>query len=319
MASTEQTINFIIYIISVYIGYFIIISGLIGNILNILVFTQLKLFRRNQSASYLIAASILDCCQLIFTTSSRVTTTTFNFDLTRTSIIWCKLRVYLLQFGSTTSVVIVCFAAIDQYLSTNVYSRLREISTFKLFQRLIAILIIFTIIYCIPVLISQEIRPNSGCGTYNPSFNYFYSFVHFCFVIGILPIVVSTLFSLLAYQNVRRIIRRQIPIVRRRLDHQLTAMILVRVALFVITTSPYVCLQIYQMNSSVNQNNNNLIEQLIKTVLTAIFNINYAVFDFLILKFEILLFFLEQFLCFFGIIKSISSTSEIFLFQKDLA
>ncbi|CAM2711850.1 unnamed protein product [Rotaria socialis] len=43
-----------------------------------------------------------------------------------------------------------------------------------------------------------------------------------------IPIVISALFSLLAYRNVRHIIGRQTPVFRRRLDRQLTAMILLR-------------------------------------------------------------------------------------------
>ena len=51
---------------------------------------------------------------------------------------------------------------------------------------------------------------------------------------GLLPIFVSSLFSLLAYRNVRRIVRRQIPMDRRRLDQQLTAMIFMRVIFFIL-------------------------------------------------------------------------------------
>jgi hypothetical protein len=291
MASTEQTIVFINHIISVYVGFFIIITGFIGNIINILVFTQLKLFRRNQSAFYLTVAPIVDCCQLIFTTCIRVIAAAFSFDPTQTSLIWCKLRIYLAQCGATISLATVCFAAIDQYLSTSYHNRLRQISTFKLAQRLIGILIIFTALYAIPFPIFQEIRPSSGCATYNPTFNYFYSFVHLCIILGILPIVVSSFFSLLAYQNVRRITRRQMPIVRRRLDRQLTAMILVRVALFVITTSPFVGSRIYEINNSVDENNNSYsiaIQQLIKTTFIALYNINYTVFDIFVFDFVIL-------------------------------
>jgi hypothetical protein len=156
-------------------------------------------------------------------------------------------------------------------------------STFKLAQRLVGILIILAALYCIPFPIFEEIRPSLGCATYNPSFNYFYSFVHFCIILGILPMVVSSSFSFLAYQNVRRIIRLQIPLVRRRLDRQLTAMILVRVALFVITTSPFVSFRIYQINNPANPNSDSysmIINQFIKTIFTEIYTINYVVFDF---------------------------------------
>ncbi|CAF5084844.1 unnamed protein product, partial [Rotaria sp. Silwood1] len=44
----------------------------------------------------------------------------------------------------------------------------------------------------------------------------------------------------LAYQNVRRIVRRHMSINRRKLDQQLSAMILIRVGFLVVMTLPYV-------------------------------------------------------------------------------
>ncbi|CAF1248066.1 unnamed protein product [Rotaria sordida] len=278
MASTEQTLVFITYFINVYIGYFIVITGLIGNIINIILFTQLKLFRRNQSAFYLIVASIVDCFQLIFAAATRATVVAFGFDPTRTSIVWCKLRIYFLQFGSITSSGTVCFAAIDQYLSTNYHHRLRQMSTFKLAQYLVGILIVLVALYSILFPVFFEIHGNAGCTTVNPIFNYYYSFVHFCILISILPIVISSLFSLLAYQNVRRIVRRQVAIIRRRLDRQLTAMILVRVILLVITVLPFVSLRVYQINNPMNQNDTFAVtvDQLIRIVITTVYNTNYS-------------------------------------------
>ena len=85
-----------------------------------------------------------------------------------------------------------------------------------------------------------------------------------------MPIAISTFFSLLSFSNVRRIVRRQIPIVRRRLDRQLTAMILVRVALFVITITPFVCIRAYQLNQSVDSTNSYAVavDQLIRSIST---------------------------------------------------
>jgi hypothetical protein len=281
--SAEQTIVFITYFISVYIGYFILITGLIGNLVNVLVFTQLKIFRRKPSAFYLTAASIVDCCQLIVSTAIRVTTSAFGFDPTRTSLVWCKLRIYFIQVATITSTTTICFAGIDQYLSACYYAHLRIISTFKLAQQLISILLVFAALCGISFPIFYEIRPNSGCSVYHQIFNYYYSFVHLCIIVGLLPIIISSLFSLLAYQNVRRIVRLQMAIVRRRLDRQLTAMILVRVALFVVTTLPFVVIRIYQINNPIYQHNNTLsiaIGQLITIITNTFYSINYTVFDF---------------------------------------
>ena len=139
-----------------------------------------------------------------------------------------NVRIYLVQMASVSSVTIVCFTAIDQYLSTSHYAQLRQLSNFKSARRLVFGLASVVSLFCIPTPIFQEIR-RSNCAIYNSSYNYYYSFVYFCIIIGVLPVTIASSFSLLSYQNVRRIVRRQIPIVRRRLDQQLTAMILARV------------------------------------------------------------------------------------------
>ncbi|CAF4861141.1 unnamed protein product, partial [Rotaria sp. Silwood1] len=52
----------------------------------------------------------------------------------------------------------------------------------------------------------------------------------------------------MAFRNVRRIHRQQMSNTRRRLDQQLTAMILARVILFVLCLLPYIAQRFYTMN-----------------------------------------------------------------------
>jgi hypothetical protein len=279
MDSAEQILNSVIYFLSVYVGFFVCITGLIGNLFNVLVFTQLKLFRRNQSAFYLTIASIFDCYLLIFSIAARAIANVSGFDLSRTSIVWCKLRIYLIQIGSITSVATVCFSAIDQYLSTSHDNQLRQMSTLKLAHCLIVTFTIFTVLYSISFPVFYEIRSTSGCSIYNSVFNYYYSFVHLCILLGLVPVIISSLFSLFAYQNVRCIVRRQMPIVRRRLDRQLTAMILLRVALLILTTLPYVSVRMYRILNPVDQNNTFAVtmDQLITFASTIIYAVNFSV------------------------------------------
>lgn len=277
MSSTLVT-DQIHYYLSVYAAFFVTIFGVMGNIINILLFTQLKAFQRNQSAFYLTIAAMIDSCQLCLTSFFRATTTAFDFEPTRTSLVWCKFRIYFIQMGTTTSASIVCFTAIDQYLSTSHYGLLRQMSNYKSARRLVFGLGIVAALFCIPTPIFQEIR-RSTCAIYNPSYNYYYSFVYFCIIIGVLPITIASSFSLLSYQNVRRIVRRQIPIIRRRLDRQLTAMILARVVFFVVTTLPFVIFRTYQINQPVDQTNVYAVsvDQVIRTITTIFYNTNSAV------------------------------------------
>lgn len=285
MATTEATIVTATYYLSVYGGYFNVLIGLIGNLMNIIVFNRLRLFRENQSAFYLTLTSIADFFQLIFPIATDVTAMAFSFDPAATSIIWCKLRSYFAKLTRMIATMIICLLAIDQYLSTSSRTSLRQFSTLKLAQYFVCILIIFSSVYCSVFLLFYEIRSNLGCAAFNPIFNYFYSLIHYCIFLGILPIFVSLLFSLLAYRNVRRIVRVQVPIIRRRLDHQLTAMTLLRVALFVITSLPYISLRIYQINNPISGNHSYYatVFVLIYVVLVTINEFNCSVLKLLLL------------------------------------
>jgi hypothetical protein len=87
----------------------------------------------------------------------------------------------------------------------------------------------------------------------NPIWIEYVTYFFYPVLVGLLPIVIASSFSLLAFRNVRHIIRRQIPIESRRFDHQITAMILLRVGFFVCFTLPYIFHRIYVVNVPVTQ------------------------------------------------------------------
>jgi hypothetical protein len=279
-----------IYAISVY--FIILIGGLIGNIWNIFLFNGLKIYRRNQCAFYLIAASIADFLLLLIALSFRIADYGFGYNPEQSSLVWCKIRETIVPAFSLMSFSSICFAAIDQYLSTHYNPWLRQLSTLKLAHRLVYTAMIIWTLHGIPFLIFFEIRPTSGCSIYNVGFLRYYSYVHFCVLSGILPITISGVSAVFAYLNVRRIVRRQVPVIRRRLDRQLTAMVLSKVAFLVGTIIPYVVFRMYIMNSSIASNNSIgiAIEQLISTIASSLFYLNSAVSS--IVRCDIITFFL---------------------------
>jgi hypothetical protein len=105
----------------------------------------------------------------------------------------------------------------------------------------------FIPIFCIPPI---------GCLPNNENVLYYYLYFYYPVLVGILPIFFSSLFSLIAFRNVRHVIRHQVPIVR-----QLTAMIFIRVIVFVITYLSYGVyrnLQKLLSHQSIQQNENKI-------------------------------------------------------------
>jgi len=281
MSSIANNIVFISKELAIYVSFVILIIGVISNTLNIAVFTQLTIFRRNQSTFYFIIGSIADCIQILITFIVRIPTYTYNVDPTNTSVVLCKLRAAISQTSAMISAGAICCAAIDQFLSTHYHARLRQMSTVKLAHRLIFLIVCMACLHSILFLLYYGIVPNSGCGPLNSFFKLYASFIFYNILIGLLPISIASTFAILAYFNVRHIIRRQVPVFRRRLDKQLTAMVLVRVFLFVITTLPYAAYQIYRLDFPPNPSDilRVAIEQLISTISYSIFFLNYSVMN----------------------------------------
>jgi hypothetical protein len=195
-----------------------------------------------------------------------------------TSLVWCKLRTVVGQTCRLITASMICFAAFDQFLSTNPRPYLRQWSTLSLARRLTIISICIWALHSIPFGIFYDIDPLLGCDVFNVGMKRYYAFFYYPILHGFLPIFMSSLFSLLAYRNVRRLVRRQIPIGRRRLDRQLTAMILIRVIFFIILLLPYTLYRIYMLNEHPQTDTFVFaIEQLIYVIVVSLMNLSYCV------------------------------------------
>ena len=279
MSSVAATILSVTQYFGTYCYFSILVIGLLGNISNILAFTCIKVFRRNQAAFYLITVSISDCCLLLVALPFRITEVAFAYDTTRASVVWCKFRPMITYTLALMSFSVVCFAAIDQYLSTNHNPWLKRLSTLRLAQRLVSSAIVIWILYDCIFLIFFDLKPITGCAIYNTDFSRYYSFFHFIALSGILPVVVSSTFSLLAYLNVRRIVQLRMAVVRRKLDKQLTAMVLAKVVFLSITILPSTIFRIYLLNVTVSASDSVriAIHQLVTAVAYGLFYANSAV------------------------------------------
>ncbi|CAF0986320.1 unnamed protein product [Adineta steineri] len=238
---------------SLYTGCIMLSFGVIGTVLNIFVFTQLKLFRTNRCAFYITVESISNLVYQFLSISLITLTSIYGDDATGRSSIWCKLRYILAQICGLTTFYMICFSAVDQFFSTNHRYNLRQMCTLKLGRYFTFIFICFAIIHSIALGSSYGIQPTFGCTISNYVAVEYSTFFFYPVLIGFLPIVIASLFSILAYHNVRHIVRRQLPIVRRRLDKQITAMVLMRVIAFVCSASPFNAYRIYSINFPISQ------------------------------------------------------------------
>jgi hypothetical protein len=241
--STDDVLNSVSQQFHIYFGLPVLILGVIGGILNVIVFTTLKTFRETTCAFYLTAVSLVNIGQLLIALLVRVLSEGFYTDIRKISWI-CKVQIYMAGWCVLVSLTSVCLATIDQCLSMSKY---RRFSNLRFAQRCIGFICILWSLYCIFILVYWN-SSTGTCTSVDSNVVEYMSRFHFPVLLGFLPISIMITFSLLAFYNARTLASREVNIVRLRRDRQLTAMTLVHVVFVVITTLPYTIFYIYWRN-----------------------------------------------------------------------
>jgi hypothetical protein len=250
------SLNSISQQINIYFGVTILVAGVIGGLLNVVIFLSLRTFRESPCGFYLIIMSIVNIGQLFTGLLSRVMLSGFGIDWTQNSLFYCKTRLLIFQLCTLISYTCLCLATIDQYFATCSHPRWQEWSNFKLARRLITGTTLLWILHAIPyaIFFDHVHSPTTqavSCVTTNGVFIQYRAYFVGLILIGWLPVVISVFFGILAYQNVKQLTYRTVPLVRRELDKQLTTMVLVQVVVNFFSNIPFVIMNAVTLNSSI--------------------------------------------------------------------
>ncbi|CAF4060046.1 unnamed protein product [Rotaria magnacalcarata] len=196
----------------------------------------------------------------------------------------CNIQMAFAQIVGLMSHIIMCFGAIDQFMSTSL-NESRQRFNLKSIQRLIIIVIVIYILYGIPFFIYYDAIPLSGTNATaclpkdsGGLFSKYVVYIGLPIFGGFLPVTIMSTFGFLTFRNVRRMARKNIPISRLRLDQQLTAMILIKILNFFVTVVPFLVVYIVRYIVS-SHTNDTIIQkqfQLVNRVFTMLFYVNYA-------------------------------------------
>ncbi|CAF2625178.1 unnamed protein product [Rotaria sp. Silwood2] len=235
--------------ITIYVGSTIFIFGIIGGLLNIIVFLSLRTFRENSCAFYLIVMSFVNIGNLLTGLLSRILISGFQLDWTLISSFYCKFRWYGLQFCVLTSYTCTCLAAIDQFMSTSARLRWRQWSNIRTAHCLTLIFIIIWLFHGILYLIYFDlvqwpIPGRIACNSDNVTFRQYHIYGYITTLACVLPLIITCVFGLLARHNVKNLAHRTVPLVQRYLEKQLTKMVLNQLLYNFIFTLPYTILTI---------------------------------------------------------------------------
>ncbi|CAF0847026.1 unnamed protein product, partial [Adineta ricciae] len=182
-------------LITQYTFLVIFILGNISNLANILVFLQ-KSLRTNACSWYFACVSLGHLVFLYFGCFTRIITAWSGYDLSRTSIIYCRIRIYFLTISLLTARCFLCFISIDRWMVTSRRHTIRQLSTTKTARWFILIGLGFCILFSINFPIWYQIEGTRGCiGAPDTFYPLFYTIYNLVITIG--PFIIMILFSLL--------------------------------------------------------------------------------------------------------------------------
>mgnify|MGYP002384894795 FL=1 len=116
--------------LTIYVGIFLLVVGVIGNLINIFMFAKDQKLRKASSSFLFIVCSMNNTIYLLFNLTQRILSTGFGIDIHK--YVWlCQLRSYSLTTLTLISFTCYCLASINQFLSTSRHQQLRQLSTIK--------------------------------------------------------------------------------------------------------------------------------------------------------------------------------------------
>jgi hypothetical protein len=282
--------------ITIYVGLFLAVTGIIGNGINVLVFSMNRSYRTTPCTFYFLIASAYNIIYISMSLLSRIVAIGFGIDLTQTSTSWCKIRPITSASFIVASLSCTCLATIDQFFASSQSANIRRFSNIKLAHLLVSITTIVWLLHGIPSLVLYNISPTTHtCINNNDAYIVYFSIYNIAFI-SVIPVLVMVVFGYLTYRNIRltRVLAQQ------QADRQLVRMISVQIALVLISHTPTGINTIYsKITSSVKKDTNRVIdENFASTIFSVMGYIYLAVSSLISLKIIKCVGFREVVICF---------------------
>ncbi|CAF0834440.1 unnamed protein product [Adineta steineri] len=230
---------------AVYYLPFVYIIGLIGNILNIIVFYQSKL-HSNSCSLYFICLSVAHLLMLNCPCLLRIVAAASNYNVFGRVNILCKLSTYLDVLSLVLSRNFLCLICINRWIITSPNAWLRKQSSLRTARWAVAITLSFWLVFNIHSAIGYNTVNDMVCSSAR-DYIVFSSIFHI--VTAIVSLIIMIVFSILTLINMRQVGRRTNPLIfqtnrnqlerqsKKKRELQFIRLSLVQVLLYVILTS----------------------------------------------------------------------------------
>ncbi|CAF0817910.1 unnamed protein product [Adineta steineri] len=262
---------------TVYGGLVLLVAGVVGNTISIYIFSSVGTYRTVPCGFYFMVESIFNILYILINLTSRIVSVGFGYDLTATSVVWCKARNFFIATLGLVTFTCSCLATIDQFFATSRSVSLRQCSNLKWAHRIVLIAIIVWCLHGIPFLIFYDIIPTSkSCGSTSKTLTTYVP-IFVCVLLCGIPISFMIIFGFLTYRNIQHIRA----LAEQRADRQFTQMCLIKVVLIIITNTPFGSYTAYSLiTSGMTKDLNRQMQEYLAASILSVLNYTYYVGSF---------------------------------------
>ena len=227
--------------LSLTFGLIILISGIIGNCINIIVFITFGHYKNNACSLYMLLGSFFDLLFLLLGLTTRILGQGFNMDFTLMNRGWCKMRSSLLDIISNCTLTCLCLQSIDVFFLTSRKVLIRQKSNVKIARFLLVGWVCIWIIYEIPYFIFEDLIFVNGiptCKTVSDIYTSYHTYVSTLVLSICVPIVIIGVLAFRIYQHLQLLNTRE----RASLSvfaRQMTRMALFQIGIVLLFQFPY--------------------------------------------------------------------------------
>ena len=244
----------LVLFLNCWIALFIFVAGVLGNVLNVCVFTSRPL--RKQSISwYFVVISANNLGMFLLGLSTRLLDEGFQVSLFGgASNSFCQIRTYLVYTLFSISSWLVVGATLDRFYSTNssALKRQRFCSISMAWKSIVLLVLVCSLIHVHMLFFYRYVSQLTplddwkvSCVASSSTYSLFFAFFILVFY-SLLPPMLISIIGLFTLKNLRRSRRQITPsVARRRRVNQLLKTLFIQILMLIIFTIPHSAYWIY--------------------------------------------------------------------------
>ncbi len=248
-------LQFISRCLSLSSGFFLFVTGIVGNCLNVVTFFSMGHYKHNPCSLYMLAKALLELNALLVGLGTRILAAGFQIDWAVINRPWCTIRRCWITMNNVISFSLLAMQSIDIYLCSSSSAILRQKSNIIYARRIVIGILVLGFLHSLPFVFYQKLIVSAtgvaACNTINATYNqYQLYFINLCLYV-VIPVTVISIFGLLTYRNVHLANRqRQQRRILSNIVRQMIRMSLYNIVIVILFVTPYGIIQLYLLLTS---------------------------------------------------------------------